>query len=217
MECKIDLEKNKEYYARNDLELCDCSYCKNYYMQIEEKYPKIKEYLFSMNIDIVKPLELMWLDVDENNIAEYVACQYVVFGTCEEDFSNEIDGVRFCITDGHPYTGIENEDHFVLDFAPVKLEMKFIRCPVCGTIEFDPNDYEWSICKECYWEYDKLQVEDPDYWGGANCLSLNEYKKLYEKLKAKDRYFSCRNEKDREMMVKLDRELGLQYHPEAKH
>lgn len=56
-------------------------------------------------------------------------------------------------------------------------------CPVCGNNTFDEDDFEYMICPECYWEYDVLQVQEPDYAGGANCHSLNEYRKIYWNLK----------------------------------
>ena len=79
-----------------------------------------------------------------------------------------------------------------------------MKCPVCGNNTFNDYDYAGSICKECFWEYDTVQVEDPDYPGGANCHSLNEYKKIYKRLLADNPNFSCRNEEDRKLIVNLD-------------
>ena len=55
------------------------------------------------------------------------------------------------------------------------------KCPVCGqyVFKFGPGSYE--ICPICGWEDDKAQYEDPTLAGGANHLSLKEYKKQYEK------------------------------------
>ena len=48
-------------------------------------------------------------------------------------------------------------------------------CPVCGfTTLRDDRDY--SICAICMWEDDPIQAGDPDFWGGANDLSLKDYK-----------------------------------------
>ena len=51
-------------------------------------------------------------------------------------------------------------------------------CPVCG---FDTLrvDEIYDICPICDWEDDPIQNDDPDYWGGANKLSLNDYKKKW--------------------------------------
>lgn len=56
----------------------------------------------------------------------------------------------------------------------------FYPCPCCGeyTIE-TPGMYD--ICKVCGWEDDDTQSADPDYAGGANSLSLNQYKEQFQK------------------------------------
>ena len=37
----------------------------------------------------------------------------------------------------------------------------------------------YEICDICGWQNDLVQNEDPDFWGGANDMSLNEAKKAY--------------------------------------
>jgi hypothetical protein len=49
------------------------------------------------------------------------------------------------------------------------------KCPVCD-IETLASDIDYSICPICMWEDDPIQTSDPDLWGGANSLSLNDYK-----------------------------------------
>lgn len=78
-------------------------------------------------------------------------------------------------------------------------------CPVCGNDTFDEDDYEYNICEECFWEYDYFQVANPDYAGGANHHSLNEYRKIYQKLKEANPSFSCKNDEDKELIIALDR------------
>ncbi len=56
---------------------------------------------------------------------------------------------------------------------------KKIKCPVCGALMFEYED-SYDICEECYWEDDLLQKEEPDRAGGANLLSLNQYRKEWE-------------------------------------
>lgn len=40
-----------------------------------------------------------------------------------------------------------------------------MKCPVCGNETFADKDYEYDICEECFWEYDLIQVDNPDYSG----------------------------------------------------
>lgn len=51
---------------------------------------------------------------------------------------------------------------------------KFL-CPCCQKTVFDKNE-EFDICPICLWQYEKIQLIDPDYCGGANQMSLNEYR-----------------------------------------
>ena len=60
-----------------------------------------------------------------------------------------------------------------------------IKCPVCGEYEFsDDNFYE--ICIVCGWELDPIQCAQPDYDGGANELSLNDYRTAWKQKKDKN-------------------------------
>lgn len=64
-----------------------------------------------------------------------------------------------------------------------KLEKKInivIKCKVCG---IGNVDFIHDICMFCGWEDDGLQNEQPDYMGGANHMSLNQYKKFWEENK----------------------------------
>lgn len=55
------------------------------------------------------------------------------------------------------------------------------KCPVCGKYTFQSGPGSYGICPVCGWEDDKAQYKDPNLKGGANKLSLKEYKKQYEK------------------------------------
>lgn len=54
------------------------------------------------------------------------------------------------------------------------------KCKVCGMGDIK-NSYD--ICPYCGWEDDDIQNEKPDYMGGANEMSLNQYKKFWEENK----------------------------------
>ena len=51
-------------------------------------------------------------------------------------------------------------------------------CPVCG-FKTLRSDRDYSICSICMWEDDPIQTDDPDFWGGANSLSLNDYREKW--------------------------------------
>lgn len=53
-------------------------------------------------------------------------------------------------------------------------------CPVCGQYEFECRG-SFDICEICDWEDDSLQLEHPDYEGGANKMSLNQAREAYKK------------------------------------
>ena len=119
-----DIMKNKEYYSSERSEPCDCVYCKNYCRKIRAAYPRIAAYLDSMGVDIGRPLELIFFEDEINRTVCYYGCQYVVYGTCEDSFSIVIDGISFIKNiDCHPSTDI-HEDHFVLDFGEITLDME---------------------------------------------------------------------------------------------
>ncbi len=48
-------------------------------------------------------------------------------------------------------------------------------CICCGQQEV----VFYEICDICSWQDDPVQNDDPDFAGGANELSLNEYKKQW--------------------------------------
>ena len=48
-----------------------------------------------------------------------------------------------------------------------------MKCPVCGQYDFE-EDNDFDVCEVCGWENDGVQLDDPEYSGGANSMSLNE-------------------------------------------
>ena len=62
------------------------------------------------------------------------------------------------------------------------------KCPICGKTEFS-SESSFEICDYCGWEDDGLQEYEPNYWGGANELSKEDYIKLYnETIKINSKY-----------------------------
>ncbi len=55
---------------------------------------------------------------------------------------------------------------------------KKIKCACCGNLTIEEK---WDVCPICNWQKDEVQEEKPDYWGGANQMSLNKAKEAYKK------------------------------------
>jgi hypothetical protein len=59
------------------------------------------------------------------------------------------------------------------------METKRIKCPVCGQFSFERmNNFE--VFEVCGWENDGVQYGNPDYDGGANELSLNQFREQWQ-------------------------------------
>ena len=118
---KPDLEKTRAYYRNLSPEdICDCAYCQNYCARVKAAYPEVARYLDSLGVDIEKPFEIFLPVPMADGALEYSICQYIVFGSCPEDFTHQIGDVTFGCSDCHPDTKID-EEHFVLDFYPIHL------------------------------------------------------------------------------------------------
>lgn len=56
---QVDVEATREHTARNALDHCDCSYCRNYYQAIPLVCPELTEFLSLFGVDYQGPSELM--------------------------------------------------------------------------------------------------------------------------------------------------------------
>ena len=54
------------------------------------------------------------------------------------------------------------------------------KCKICGVGDIEDDH---GVCKICGWEDDDIQNEEPDYEGGANEMSFNQYRKFWEENK----------------------------------
>lgn len=117
----IDIEKTRLYYRQIKAEdLCDCDYCKNFYLQVKEAYPLVADYLNGLGVDIEKPFETSPLE-PVDGMLEYCWCQYIVLGESSRDLVKKIGNVEIGIATSYPSTDIQTE-HFVLDIYPIKLK-----------------------------------------------------------------------------------------------
>lgn len=66
-------------------------------------------------------------------------------------------------------------------------EDKF-NCPCCGyrTLREKPGG-TYNICEVCFWEDDPIQLDDPEYEGGANRVSLRQGQKNFQEFGACER------------------------------
>lgn len=55
---------------------------------------------------------------------------------------------------------------------------KKIKCMCCEKYTIEDV---WDTCPICNWQKDEVQEDDPDFWGGANKMSLNQAKEAYKK------------------------------------
>jgi len=64
-------------------------------------------------------------------------------------------------------------------------ELEKFACPCCGykTFELKPNG-TYDICQVCFWEDDLSQLNNPDYVGGANKVSLRQGQQNFAKFGA---------------------------------
>ena len=56
---------------------------------------------------------------------------------------------------------------------------KNIKCPICEQYTFE-HENDFDDCPICGWENDGVQMDDYDYWGGANQMSVNQARKAYK-------------------------------------
>ena len=60
------------------------------------------------------------------------------------------------------------------------VEQEQNKCKVCGLGEVE---HEYAVCKVCGWEDDAVQNDEPNFAGGANDMSLNQYKQFWKENK----------------------------------
>ena len=101
----VDAEKTRQYYqAMGPGEPCSCNDCKNYCARVKAAYPAAAEYLAGLGVEIEKPLETSPLEPGADGMMEYCACQYVVLGSCEENYRHTVGGVEVCKARFYPGT-----------------------------------------------------------------------------------------------------------------
>lgn len=72
----VDVEKTREYYQLNSL--CDCSCCRNFYMQAKKCFGKLDSFLSEFGISIERPDEILSTETDD--AVMYLSVSYSVCG-----------------------------------------------------------------------------------------------------------------------------------------
>lgn len=74
-------------------------------------------------------------------------------------------------------------------FVGIKGEDMGVACPCCGHMTM-PDDGSFpgsfAICPVCFWEDDNVQLDDIDFAGGANQVSLRQARSNYRSFGAVD-------------------------------
>lgn len=60
------------------------------------------------------------------------------------------------------------------------IDMDDVLCPICG--EYKMKHFG-NVCPVCGWEHTPTAFIDPDFLGGANQLTANDYKKLFKEIR----------------------------------
>lgn len=117
-----DVEKTQEYYKTHSV--CDCACCRNYYVQIKNKLPKLDCFLSEFGVDISKPDEIM--SVDEDDCIDYISVDYTVCGKIKSMGKYEIDlydssFLSMIVTNGFASPNEQTGEYFTISVMQIML------------------------------------------------------------------------------------------------
>lgn len=118
----VDIEKTKEYYKSHSL--CNCIYCRNFYAQIEGKFPKLADFLNEFGVDISRPDEIFSVEMD--NYIDYISIDYTVCGNVKTMGKFEIDiqdnlFLSLVVTDGSVSPNEQIGEYFTISVMSMEL------------------------------------------------------------------------------------------------
>ncbi len=128
---EVDIEKNKNHYSTHSL--CDCVVCRNFYMQAKKKYPLLNDFLEKLGVEISRPDEIAWGDINDS-VLDYTVVHYTVSGKILETDTYEIEisdttFLSLVVENGYVPNDREGEDYFVISvygiFLPYILDEPF--------------------------------------------------------------------------------------------
>lgn len=116
-ELSADTGKTEKYYRLNTL--CNCSECRNFYVQINEKLPELQAFLSGFGVNAARPDELSYY-IRENEVI-YDA-MYTVTGKIKKPGSEKIAVGSISLTIGTAYVPNEQtEPYFVITAHDIQL------------------------------------------------------------------------------------------------
>ena len=112
----VDTEKTKKYYATHTF--CNCAYCRNFYAQAKDNFPKLSAFLSEFGVDIAKPDET--LSVETDNAIDYIVCGSIA--STGHDFEiNDHFPLSVVITDGFVSPNEQTGRYFTISVEGIKL------------------------------------------------------------------------------------------------
>ncbi len=139
-----DREKTQQYYRTHTL--CDCVYCRNYYAQVRQQFPRLDAFLSEFGVDIARPDEIMSVEL-EGHVA-YLNVDYTVCGRVQTMGEGEIelyDGrlLHIAVTEGFASPNEQTGDYFTISVTELELtKQKWETLPK----EVSPLDFVIGRC-----------------------------------------------------------------------
>lgn len=140
----VDREKTQQYYRTHTL--CDCVYCRNYYAQVRQQFPRLDAFLSEFGVDIARPDEIMSVEL-EGHVA-YLNVDYTVCGRVQTMGEGEIelyDGrlLHIAVTEGFASPNEQTGDYFTISVTELELtKQKWETLPK----EVSPLDFVIGRC-----------------------------------------------------------------------
>ena len=119
----VDQEKTQQYYRTHTL--CGCVYCRNYYAQVKQQFPRLDAFLSEFGVDIARPDEIMSVEL-EGRVA-YLNVDYTVCGRVQTMDEGEIalqDGQQLylAVTEGFASPNEQTGDYFTISVTGLELD-----------------------------------------------------------------------------------------------
>lgn len=121
-EFEVDRETTLQYYETQTL--CKCGYCRNYYAQINEKFPELKKWLAEFGVSADRPDELT--HYPEAKSVRYLSADYTVAGkvAAAGERALALSGgasLRIMVTEGFVSPNRQTGAYFTLSVCDIEL------------------------------------------------------------------------------------------------